>query len=155
MLIVFPDTNMLISMFCFSGGTKASLGKDLLMAMENNLLDILVTKTVVEELQKTVQKKKRLIPFASGLHKHVERLGIITTASLDKAEYERVKQICIDPKDVKITASAISLKKTHDYHYLVSNDMVNFHNDQMKNYLAEHGITPLTMFGVLKLLGKR
>lgn len=142
-------------MFCFSGGTKASLGKDLLIAMENKLLDVLVTETVVAELEKTIGKKKRLMPFASGVRKHVERLGIISTVPLEAQEYARVKQVCIDAKDVDITASAISLKKTHDYPYLVSNDMVNFHNDQMKAYLAEHGITVITMFRVLKLLGKR
>lgn len=143
-------------MFCFSGSTKASLGQDLLVAMEDEALRLLITKAVAEELQTTVETKKRFTPFLTQIQAYIESfLDIIPTARLDVHEYSRIKQVCIDPKDVDITASAISLKKTHDYHYLVSNDMVNFHNDQMKNYLAEHGITVITMFRVLKLLGKR
>lgn len=156
MLITFSDTNVLVAMFCFPvTPAKLSLAHELWYCLEENELKILITRAVAEEFSYVVARSPRFSQYSSAIQNMLTTFDIIDTAAVDASTFTKIQAVCQDPNDVDITASAISLKDTHDYHYLVSNDIKNFHNDEMKAYLAEHGITPLTMFGLLKLLGKR
>lgn len=142
-------------MFCFPITEKLTLGQELLQCVYNNELEILITQVVVDELFIVVRRSKAHMQYYDSIINLLDYIGVLSTPTPDAAKNAEIDKFCVDANDIKITSAAISLKDTHDYHYLVSNDIKNFHNDEMKAYLAEYGITPLTMFGLLKLLGKR
>lgn len=156
MEIVFSDTNILIAMFCFPWREdKPSLAHEVTGCVRKGEVKILITDVVAEELREAVQTKPRFHDSVAIALEALDTIGVIPTSEVDTETYRQIQAVCTDERDVPITASAIALKQTHAFDYLLSNDIKNFHTDAMKAFLKEHDITPVTLFGMLERLGRR
>ena len=153
--VVFTDTNALVAMFCFPKreGKKLMLGQEVFEAVESGVCDLHISDTVAKELRRTVETY--FPAFSKAVALQLERFGVMTLPQPSAKLLREAKAICVDPDDAPIAASAILSAKFHDVSYLLSNDIETFHTNDMKRYLATFGLTPITLYGLLRLLEKR
>lgn len=156
MRYAFTDTNILVAIFCFPlRENNLSLAHEVAACVSSGEIELLITDAVAAELYEVVQNKPRFSAQLPQVITQLDVFGVIPTAEVDAETYRQIQAACTDARDVPITASAIALKQTHAFDYLLSNDIKNFHTDAMKAYLGQHGITPVTLFGMLERLGRR
>ena len=55
----------------------------------------------------------------------------------------------------RILAAAVQSAERYGAMLLLSNDFETFHTPEMKAFLAEHGVLPVSLYGLLKLVGRR
>ena len=158
MQLIFADTNILVAMFKrprSDVNAVRSLAREVLdVSLEENI-DIVLTDVVVSEFIDVAKRDKRMASYLAKNQHIFELLPFVQTNKVSHETYIAIQQVSVDPKDVDILASIIDASQGLDDVYLLSNDMKNFHTDAMKAFLRTHDITPITMFGLLKLLGKR
>jgi predicted nucleic acid-binding protein len=153
--IVFSDTNALVAMLCFpipkSG--RLPLAHEVAEAVAAGECDLLVSEVVAEELREVV---RRSFPDSQAeIETFLETFGVTSLPMPDATLLAEAKKVCVDPDDAPILVAAVTSARTHGAGYLLSNDIETFHTPEMKRYLEAQGMAVVTLYGLLKLLGRR
>ncbi len=152
--VIFADTNALVAMLCFppSEAKRLPLAYQVAEAVAAGECELLISDIVARELREVV---KHDFPRAlAELEPFLDAYGI-TRLEPDARLLAEAQAVCKDPDDAPILAAAVTSARLHGVRYLLSNDIETFHTLEMKDYLAAHQLTPVTLYGLLKLLGKR
>ncbi len=152
--VVFSDTNALIAMICFAGSLdKPSMAAEVARAIESQEVILFISDVVAVELEKTIRRD--FMEFTPQLEQFMALHAVVTLHAPDPELLARVSEVSTDPNDVNIVAAAAQSAEIYDVQYLLSNDFENVHTPQMKAFLLEHGLIPISLYGLLKLLGRR
>jgi len=152
--VIFSDTNFLISLFCFpSSTTQPSLAYEIAEAAERREISLLVVDVVAAEFEKVIQRD--FLGFAPLFEKFLSLHNVVKLPEPTFELLTRAQKVCADPNDVEICAAAVQSAELYKVEYLLSNDFQNFHTPDMKAFLLEYDIIPISLYGLLKLLGKR
>jgi len=150
--LVLADTNALISMLCFPSG-KPTLASEVFQASLEDDLELLIADVVAQELRNVVRRD--FAAFEASLETFLERFTNLELPAPSEALLYRSRALCQDPNDVTIAAAAVQCAELHGVEYLLTNDFQNFHTPEMKAFLLEHEMVPVSLYGLLRLLGKR
>jgi len=151
--LVLADTNALIAMLCFPVRSTPTLAAEVMAASLENELDLFIADVVAEELRAVVQRS--FAPFEAALEPFLSQFVNITLPVPDEALLSHARAISVDSKDVQIATAAVQSAELYGVQYLLSNDFQNFHTPAMKAFLLEHDLIPISLYGLLKLLGRR
>lgn len=154
MNLVFADTNALIAIHCFEPpkGQK-TLAFEVVEAERAGDLTLLICDIVANEVRRVVA---RSFPDAlSGLDPFLEGYGVTILPEPERGLLEQAQIVCVDPDDAPILAAAVQSAERYGAMLLLSNDFETFHTPEMKAFLAEHGVLPVSLYGLLKLVGRR
>ena len=152
--VVFSDTNALVAMLCFPHQPdRPSLAHEVAGAVEQETLHLLISDVVAAELRRVAARDfpKALASVEMGL----ELYGVTTLPEPDEGLLEQTLVVCNDPDDAPVLAAALQCTESHGVSLLLSNDIETFHTPEMKVFLADYGLAPVTLCGLLKLLGRR
>ena len=154
--VVFADTNIFVSIFCFpKKKERLSLAHELLEAVTNNEVELLLTDVVAQEFEHVVTRNQHFLKYFTEMKMAFLKLEIIETPIIDVNLYSHIESICEDKNDVAILSSAISLRSVKEYQYLLTNDFENFHTEKVKAFLKNYELQAISMYGLLKILDRR
>ena len=142
-------------MLCFPAPEtgRLPLAHELAEAIAAGECELLIADVVADELREVVHRDfPASIPY---LEAFLEPYGVTPLPAPDAVLLAEAVEVCIDPDDAPILAAAMMGARIYGAGYLLSNDIENFHTSEMKRYLAEKGMAVLTLYGLLRLLGRR
>ena len=142
-------------MLCFPAPEtgRLPLAHELAEAIAAGECELLVADVVADELREVVHRD---FPASiSYLEAFLELYGVTPLPPPDGILLAETIEVCTDPDDAPILAAAVISARTYGVGYLLSNDIETFHTPEMKRYLAEQGMAVLTLYGLLRLLGRR
>lgn len=142
-------------MLCFPPPAigRLSLAHELAEALAGGELELLIAEVVAEELREVVHRDfPNSVP---QLETFLATYGVTPLPPPDAALLVEATAVCIDPDDAPILAAAVTSARRHGAGYLLSNDIETFHTPQAKRYLAEQGLAVVTLYGLLRVLGRR
>ena len=157
MHLIFADTNVFIAMFCIpENKERPHLGQEIRDLLLEGIISISITDVIFDEFAEVV-RRKQITQNMFAMNKHIfdDSISLIKTEYVANEVYKDIEAVCVDENDIDVLASIIYASSDEKETYLLSNDFENFHTDAMKMYLATHRITPISMYGVLKHLGRR
>jgi len=154
-MIIFCDTNALVSLLCFPRevNKKPILGHEVYDAVAEGEIELLISDIVANEFRRTISKY--FPKFIDAIEPELERFGITHIPKATTKLINEIQAISVDPDDVDIIATAIMAAKFQNISYILSNDIETFHSNEMKEFLRKFALTPITLYGLLKLLDKR
>lgn len=152
--LIFTDTNALVAMLCFPQRRgRLPLAHEVAAAEMAGECALLISDVVAEELSVVVERD---FPHAlADLPLFLESYGVVTVPRPEPALLEQVQGLCYDSDDAPILAAAVLSAERYGTTLLLSNDIETFHTPAMKRYLVKHGLAPVTLYGLLKRLGRR
>lgn len=132
---------------------KQSLASEVAEAEAAGECTLLICNTVADELREVVERD---LPNAlPGLETFLERYGVVTLPEPKRELLAQTEAVCVDPDDAPILAAAVQSSALHGALLLLSNDFETFHTPQMKAFLFEHGMVPVSLYRLLKVVGRR
>ena len=132
---------------------KKSLASEVAEAEAAGECTLLICDTVADELREVVERD---FPSAlPGLETFLERYGVATLPEPGRRLFEKAESVCVDPDDAPILSAAVQSAELHGALLLLSNDFETFHTPEMKAFLFEHGMVPVSLYGLLKVVGRR
>ena len=152
-LLVFADTNALVAMHCFPPEGGKTLSSEVAEAIEAGECRLLICDAVAAELREVVARD---FPRAlSGLEAFLERFGVVDLPVPGRVRLEAARAVCVDVDDAPILVAALQSAELFGAMLLLSNDFETFHTSEVKALLREGGMVPVSLFGLLRLLGRR
>jgi predicted nucleic acid-binding protein len=138
-------------MLCFP--SKNTMALELAEAETKGECQLFICDTVANELREVVERNfpKSLL----ALEPFLEAYGVTKLGKPSQELLESCREICVDPDDAAILAAAVQSAKLFDLMLLLSNDFETFHTDKVKAFLLEHEMVPVSLYGLLKILGYR
>ena len=140
-------------MHCFEPPRgRTTLASEVTEAVEAGECTFLICNIVADELREVVE---RSFPKSlSGLEPFLERYGVVSFEP-EQGLLERAEAVCIDQDDAPVLAAAVQSAERYGAMLLLSNDFETFHAPKVKAFLAEHGMVPVSLYGLLGLVGRR
>lgn len=141
-------------MHCFEPPEgRTTLASEVREAVEVGELTLFISNVVADEFRGVVERDfpktlSRLEPF-------LERYGVTVLPKPERNLLEQAEAVCVDPDDALILAAAVQSAEHYGVMLLLSNDFENFHTPEMKAFLVEYGMQPMSLYGLLKLVGRR
>ena len=141
-------------MHCFEPPKgRTTLASEVAEAVKTGECTLFICNIVADELREVVERSfpKSLL----GLEPFLERYGVVTLLEPEQELLERAEAVCIDQDDAPILAAAVQSAERYGAMLLLSNDFETFHTPKMKAFLAERSMVPVSLYGLLKLVGRR
>ena len=141
-------------MHCFEPPKgQTTLASEVREAVEAGELELFICNVVADEFREVIERdfKRSLL----GLEPFLEKYGVVTLSEPGQALLEQAEEVCVDPDDAPILAAAVQSVEQHDAVLLLSNDFETFHTPEMKAFLLEYGMLPVSLYGLLKFIGLR
>ena len=141
-------------MHCFEPPEgRTTLASEVRDAVEAGELALFICDVVADEFREVVERDfQRSI---RGLEPFLERYGVTILPTPERGLLKQAQAVCVDPDDVPILAAAVQSAERYGVMLLLSNDFENFHTPEMKAFLVEYGMQPMSLYGLLKLVGRR
>ena len=126
---------------------------ELAEAEAKNECQLFICNTVADELREVVERDfPKSLP---QLEPFLETYGVTKLNKPSQELLENCCSICVDPDDAPILAAAVQSATLFDIMLLLSNDFETFHTDKVKAFLLEYEMIPVSLYGLLKILGYR
>lgn len=141
-------------MHCFTPTEgRTTLASEVAEAVEAGECSLLICNTVADELREVVERDfPNSLP---GLETFLEQYGVTQLPEPERGLLEQTEAVCVDPDDAPILAAAVQSAELYGAMLLLSNDFETFHTAEVKAFLLEHGMVPVSLFGLLKVVGRR
>ena len=114
---------------------------------------LLICDTVASELRDVIKRDfpRSLLGFKIFLNHY----GVTQLPRPERGSLEQARAVCVDPDDVPILAAAVQSEEMYGAMLHLPNDFETFHTPEMKAFLLEVGMLPVSLYGLLKVLGRR
>ena len=141
-------------MHCFRPHkVQKTLASEVIEAEKAGEFTLFICNVVADEFRVVVE---RSFPTSRlGLEPFLEQYGVVTLPEPGRGLLEQAEAVCVDPDDAPILAAAVQSAEQHNVMLLLSNDFETFHTPEMKAFLLEHGMLPVSLYGLLKFMGFR
>ena len=141
-------------MYCFRPPKgQTTLASEVAEAEEAGDLTLVICKVVADEFREVVARSFPVI--VSGLEAFLATYGVTDLPNPGRKLLEQAEAVCVDPDDAPILAAAVQSAELYGAMLLLSNDFETFHTPEMKAFLVEHGMLPVSLYGLLSLVGRR
>lgn len=132
---------------------RTTLASEVRDVVDVGELTLFICDVVADEFREVVERDfpktlPRLEPFLG-------RYGVTVLPKPERELLEQAQIVCVDLDDAPILAAAVQSAERYGAMLLLSNDFETFHTPEMKAFLAEHGVLPVSLYGLLKLIGRR